>query len=61
MAARQGSWREELAVRWIGVVRLRLTRLARGRYVLLWFTRLPPGLGGTFQASEYELQLTGRA
>lgn len=43
-----------------GVVRLRLTRPARGRYVLLWFTRLPPGPAGTFQASVYSLQLEGR-
>jgi hypothetical protein len=43
-----------------GVVRLRLTRPGRGRYVLFWFTRLPPGPAGTFQASVYSLQLEGR-
>jgi hypothetical protein len=43
-----------------GVVRLRLTRPARGRYVLLWFTRLPPGPAGTFQEHVYGLQLRGR-
>jgi hypothetical protein len=43
-----------------GVVRLRLTRPGRGRYVLLWFTRLPPDPAGTFQASVYSLQLEGR-
>jgi hypothetical protein len=43
-----------------GVVRLRLTRPARGRYVLLWFTSLPPGPAGTFQARVYELDLRGR-
>jgi hypothetical protein len=42
------------------VVRLRLTRPGRGRYVLLWFTRLPPDPAGTFQASVYSLQLEGR-
>jgi hypothetical protein len=43
-----------------GVVRLRLTGPARGRYVLLWFTRLPPGRSGTFQATVYGLHLQGR-
>jgi hypothetical protein len=44
-----------------GVVHLRFTRPAHGRYVLLWFTRLPPGPAGNFQASVYEIQLMGRA
>jgi hypothetical protein len=44
-----------------GVVHLRLTRPAAGRYVLIWFTRLPPDPGGTFQASVYELELMGRS
>jgi hypothetical protein len=43
-----------------GVVRLRLTTPARGRYVLIWFTSLPPDPAGTFQASVYDLQLEGR-
>ena len=43
-----------------GVVHLRLTRPAHGRYVLLWFTRLPPGPSGTFQENVYSLQLRGR-
>jgi len=43
-----------------GVVHLRLTRPAHGRYVLLWFTRLPPGPAGTFQVAVYGLQLQGR-
>ncbi len=34
-----------------GVVRLHLARPARGRYVLIWFTRLPPDSSGTFQAA----------
>jgi cytoskeletal protein RodZ len=42
-----------------GVVRLRLARPARGRYVLLWFTSLPPDSAGTYQASVYNVQLTG--
>ena len=43
-----------------GMVHLRFTRPAHGRYVLLWFTRLPPGPAGTFQASVYNLQVEGR-
>ena len=43
-----------------GMVRLRFTRPVRGRYLLLWFTRLPPGPTGNFQASVYQLVLTGR-
>jgi len=42
-----------------GVVRLRLTTPAHGRYVLLWFTRLPPDPAGTFQASIYDVRLEG--
>jgi hypothetical protein len=44
-----------------GSVRLRLTRPAHGRYVLLWFTRLPADPAGTFQASVYDIRLEGRA
>jgi len=33
------------------VVRLDLTRPARGRYVVIWFTRLPADSSGTFQAT----------
>ena len=44
-----------------GVVRLRLTTPAHGRYVLIWFTSLPPDPVGTFQASVYNLRLEGRA
>jgi cytoskeletal protein RodZ len=43
-----------------GVVRLRLPTPARGRYVLIWFTSLPPDPAGTFQASVYDLRLEGR-
>ncbi len=44
-----------------GVVHLRLTTPAHGRYVLLWFTRLPADPAGTFQASVYGIRLEGRA
>jgi hypothetical protein len=43
-----------------GVVRLRLATPARGRYVLIWFTRLPPDPAGTFQARVYNVQLDGQ-
>jgi hypothetical protein len=43
-----------------GVVRLRLTTPAHGRYVLVWFTRLPPDPAGTFQAGVYNIKLAGR-
>ena len=44
-----------------GVVRLRLGRPAHGRYVLLWFTRLPADSAGTFQAGVYNVRLAGHA
>lgn len=43
-----------------GMVRLRLTTPAHGRYVLVWFTRLPPDPAGTFQAYVYDLRLEGQ-
>jgi hypothetical protein len=43
-----------------GVAQLRLTQPARGRYVLIWFTRLPPDPAGTFRESVYGLQVEGR-
>jgi helix-turn-helix protein len=42
-----------------GVVRLLLTRPAHGRYVLLWFTRLPADPAGTFQAGVYNVSVQG--
>jgi hypothetical protein len=44
-----------------GVVRLRLTTPAHGRYVLVWFTRLPADPAGTFQAGVYDIRLEGHA
>ena len=43
-----------------GVVRLHLARPARGRYVLVWFTRLPTDRSGSFQARVYHVSLKGR-
>ncbi len=34
-----------------GIVRLTLSRPVRGRYLAVWFTRLPPGPAGTYQAA----------
>lgn len=42
-----------------GVVRLHPRRPARGRYLLIWFTRLPPDQAGTFQVSVYDVKLFG--
>jgi PST family polysaccharide transporter len=44
-----------------GVVRMRPTVRAHGRYVLIWFTKLAPDTKGTFQASVYNLRLKGRS
>jgi hypothetical protein len=41
------------------VVRLHLSRPARGRYVLVWFTRLPRDRSGTFQARVHHVSLRG--
>ena len=43
-----------------GVVQLRPTRSVRGRYLLIWFTSLPPDLDGTFEASVHSIRLEGR-
>jgi len=42
-----------------GLVRLSLTSPAHGRYVLVWFTRLPTDSSGTFQASVHGVTLQG--
>lgn len=44
-----------------GQVHLRLAVPAHGRYVLVWFTKLPRDSAGTFQASVYDVSLEGRA
>jgi cytoskeletal protein RodZ len=40
------------------VVQLR-PQPTRGRYVLVWFTRLPPDQTGTFQVSVYDIKVIG--
>jgi hypothetical protein len=43
-----------------GQVDLKLTRPARNsRYVLIWFTKLPPDAAGTFQATVYNVSVEG--
>lgn len=44
-----------------GTVRLHLTAPSQGRYVLVWFTKLPADQAGTFQASVYSIKLQGTA
>jgi cytoskeletal protein RodZ len=43
-----------------GLVNLRFTRPAHGRYLLVWFTNLPPNGAGTFGESVYGVQVQGR-
>ena len=44
-----------------GVVTMRPARPAKARYLLLWFTRLPPDSSGTFEAIVYDVRLQGIA
>jgi hypothetical protein len=43
-----------------GAVQLRATGSVRGRFLLIWFTLLPPDPAGTFQANVYSIRLEGR-
>jgi cytoskeletal protein RodZ len=43
-----------------GTVGLRLREPARARYLLIWFTMLPPNGSGQFQASVYRVVVNGR-
>lgn len=42
-----------------GNLRLRLAKPVRGRYVLIWFTRLPPDPAGAYEAKVYNVRLRG--
>jgi hypothetical protein len=42
-----------------GSLHLRLARPERARYLLIWFTLLPPDSSGTFQISVYDVRLKG--
>jgi transcriptional regulator with XRE-family HTH domain len=48
------------AVNTSGVVHLHMTRPAHGRYVLIWFTKLPQDASGTFRANVYHVSLKGQ-
>ena len=43
-----------------GTVPLRPATAASGRYVLIWFTQLPPDSSGTFQADVYNVSVQGQ-
>jgi cytoskeletal protein RodZ len=42
-----------------GAVQLSLTSSAHARYLLIWFTKLPPDDAGTYQASIYAITVRG--
>jgi hypothetical protein len=42
-----------------GTLHLRLARPERARYLLIWFTLLPPDSAGTFQEGIYDVRLKG--
>ena len=42
-----------------GVIRLTLARPATGRYLLVWFTRLPPDPAGTYKAEIFGISVKG--
>ena len=44
-----------------GTVRVWPTAAVRAKYVLIWFTRLPPDTTGTFRASVYDVHLHGHS
>lgn len=44
-----------------GTVRLPLSAPASGRYVLIWFTRLPPNSDGKYEVSVYNATVDGHA
>jgi cytoskeletal protein RodZ len=43
-----------------GTVQLSLTSPAHARYLLIWFTKLPPDSAGTYQASVYSITVRGQ-
>lgn len=44
-----------------GAVQFRLAAPVRARYLLIWFTRLPPQVTGTYQASVWRINVQGRS
>jgi len=43
-----------------GLVHLSLSAPAHARYLLIWFTKLPPDPSGTYQVSVYKIRVQGR-
>jgi hypothetical protein len=43
-----------------GVVKMTLARPVTGRYLLVWFTRLPPDPAGNYQAAIYGIGVKGQ-
>ena len=43
-----------------GTVELTLATPAHARYLLIWFTKLPPDNAGTYQAAVYAIHVTGQ-
>jgi cytoskeletal protein RodZ len=43
-----------------GTVRLQLGTPVDARYLLIWFTKLPPDASGTYQVSAYRIRVQGR-
>ena len=43
-----------------GIVRLTLTTPVQARYLLIWFTVLPPDTAGTYQVSVYDITVQGQ-
>ena len=43
-----------------GTVQFRLSTPAHARYLLIWFTKLPPDNAGTYQASVYKITVQGQ-
>jgi hypothetical protein len=43
-----------------GTVQLTLASPVRTRYVLIWFTKLPPDSAGTYQVSVYRITVHGQ-
>ncbi len=43
-----------------GLVHVSLAAPVHARYLLIWFTKLPPDPSGTYQVSVYEIRVQGR-
>ena len=44
-----------------GTIRLSLSTPVQARYLLIWFTLLPPDTSGTYQASVYDITVQGQS